>query len=165
MPEFWLDSNTFIEANKGPYGFDIAPGFWLLIEQKAEESVVSSSSLVFDELVNDFEDDLADWAKTRKDSNLFADPDELVQESFRLIAEYVNANYEQNQAFVFLGGADPWLIAHALAYGGQVVTQEVKVSASSKKVKIPNVAEVFGVGCLNTYQMIRQLGASLELSN
>ena len=33
MPEYWLDSNIFIEGKKGPYGFDIAPRFWVLIDE------------------------------------------------------------------------------------------------------------------------------------
>ena len=28
MPEFWIDSDSLIESKKGPYAFDIAPGFW-----------------------------------------------------------------------------------------------------------------------------------------
>ena len=113
MAEYWLDSNTFIEAKNGPYGFDIAPGFWVLLDQKADEGVILSTTLVYNELVADPEDELADWVKERRASGLFVDPDEAVQDVFREIAEYVNSYYEQNQAAEFLSGADPWVIAHA----------------------------------------------------
>lgn len=51
MPEFWLDSDTFIRAKNEAYGFDIAPGFWTFLEQKATEGIIASSSLVYHELL------------------------------------------------------------------------------------------------------------------
>ena len=162
LPEYWLDANTFIQAKNGHYGFDIVPGFWEFLDQRSDEGVVSSSTLVYDELVSDFEDELADWVKERRGTNLFLEPDEAVQDALREIAQHVNENYEPNQAAEFLAGADPWLIAHARAQGGKVVTQEVRVGGNSKKVKIPNVCDAFGVESVNMYQMLRESGASLR---
>jgi len=72
------------------------------------------------------------------------------------IADYVNRNFPQYQAADFLDGADPWLIAHAKAYGGKVVTFEVS-APSSTKPKIPDIAKVFDVVTLDIYRMIREL--------
>ncbi|MCH8994000.1 MAG: DUF4411 family protein [Chloroflexi bacterium] len=162
MVDYWLDSNSLITPKKGPYGFDIAPGFWTLLEQKASEGVIRSPRSVYYELVDMTDDDLADWAKERKEGELFVEPDEAVQGTFRTIADYVQDNYDESNARHFLDGADPWVIAHAKTRGGEVVTFEVR-APNSRKVKIPDVCDRFGLECTDTYKMVRSLGASLEL--
>jgi len=161
MPEFWLDTDSFITPKNGPYGFDIAPGFWSFLEQKANEGIIASSRLVYDELHDGAEDDLRAWADTRKDCGFFVEPDEQVQAACHRIADYVNANYPLHQAAEFLRGADPWVIAHANAHGGKVVTFEV-AAPNSQKPKIPDVGRAFGVEAVNLYEVLRELGASFN---
>jgi hypothetical protein len=43
-----------------------------------------------------------------------------------------------------------------------VITQEGRVDPSSKKPKIPNICERFGVKYLNVYQLIRMRGLRLS---
>ena len=43
---------------------------------------------------------------------------------------------------------------------GIVVTQESDRSHKSK-IKIPTICKIFGVHCMNTYQMLGALGAKL----
>lgn len=161
MPNFWLDTDSLIRAKNGPYGFDIAPGFWTFLEQKASEGIIASSVTVYGELEDGAEDDLLQWAKQQKDVGFFVDADLLVQTAFRQIADYVNNTYPQYQASEFLNGADPWIIAHAKAYGGKIVTFE-KGAPNSKKPKIPDICQQFVMeDCLNLYEMARELGMSL----
>ena len=40
MQRFCLDSNVFIQAKNGPYGFDIVPAFWEFLDKKAEEGII-----------------------------------------------------------------------------------------------------------------------------
>ena len=161
MPKFWIDSDSLIESKKGPYAFDIAPGFWKFLEQKISEETIASSVTVYNEF-EDYgaEDDLLQWAKQQKDVGFFVEPDTIVQTVFRQIADYVNDTYLQHNVSDFLNGADPWIIAHAKAYGGRVVTFET-AAPSAKKPKIPDVGHQFEVNCLNVYQMARELGMSL----
>lgn len=159
MPEFWLDTNSFIEPNKGPYGFDIAPGFWSFLEQKIEQKVIASSTLVLSEL-KEVEDELRQWAEAHSDC--FVEPDENVQAVVGQIADYVNGTYPDHHATDFLGKADPWIIAQARVHGGKVVTFETPVPPNSAKPKIPNVATVLGVRTINIYAVVRQLGLSLQ---
>ena len=77
------------------------------------------------------------------------------------MARHVSGRYERNQAGLFLAKADPWLTAHAIAGGGKVVTQETRVGDNSRRVKIPNVCDFFGVESLNVYEMLRELGATI----
>ena len=160
MSNYWLDSNVFIEGEKGPYGFDIAPGFWTFLDDMVSTGRVCSSKMVYDELT-EVDDALHEWAKARKSSGLFPVPDSAVQDRFRDIVNYVNMHYPAQQSSKFLGKADPWIIAHAAAYGGAVVTLETRVSNDSQKAKIPNVGDQFKVRSLNTYGMLRELGAAL----
>lgn len=162
MADYWLDSNVFIEAKNHAYAFDLVPGFWLFIEEKGKEGIICASSMVYDELVSDTRDELAAWAKARRNVGLFADPDQPVQEAVRIIGDFVINNYNQREADKFLRKADPFVIAHALIGGGAVVTHESKVDQNSTKVKIPNICEQFNVECIDPYTMLRALNASFR---
>ena len=160
MTDYWLDSNVFIEGKKGPYGFDIAPRFWTLIDELIEDGRIACPIQVYQELL-DSQDQIANWAKERKNSGLFVSPTRDVQEKFRTIVSYVVRRYPDNgPRRRFLSKADPWVIAHAIAQGGVVVTLESRDPPDSRKVKIPNVCENLPIGCTNTYDMLRQLGVS-----
>lgn len=160
MPDYWIDSDVFIQAKNGPYGFDIAPGFWAVLDRMNGMGLVASSTLARDELMAG-NDELADWARERGATAMFVEPDEGTQASFQRVAQHVRGRYAENQAAKFLSGADPWLIAHSMSSGGKVVTQETRVGDNSEQVKIPNVCDFFGVESLNMYQMLRELGASI----
>ena len=88
---------------------------------------------------------------------------EQVQKKFAEIINYVQQNNRSEaDAEKFLSGADPWVIAHALVGMDQIVTHEKRVPEHSKKIKIPNVCDVFGeVTCMDTYQLMRKLKAQL----
>jgi len=161
LPEHWFDANVFIEPNKRYYSFALAPGYWTFLEQKGTEGVILSSTMVYDELVGDKEDDLAEWAKSQKDSGLFVEPDQAVQANFELIAAYVQANYVLQAVSEFLAGADPWIIAHARTYGGSVVTFETR-NANRRKVKIPNVCDAFNVEVEDLFVVLKALGLTLN---
>ena len=162
LPEFWIDTNVLIEARNGPYGFDIAPGFWTALDELSDQGQIRMSSLVYDELVAGVQDDLALWIRERRRSGLVVEPNATVQAELREIANYVSGNFLISRAASFLRGADPWVIAHAMVTNGVVVTQEARVPDNSTKVKIPNICTVFGVESISTYQMLRELGVSLE---
>ena len=158
MPDYWLDSNVFIEGKKGPYGFDIAPRFWELIDELVAEGRISCPVRVYDELL-DGQNDLSTWDQSRRASGLFMEPAEPVQEAFRQVTAYAMQRYPDNQARRrFLDRADPWVVAHAMAQGGKVVSLEERHLWSSLQVKIPNVGTHFNILCVNTYQMLRELG-------
>ena len=160
MADYWLDSNVFIEGRKGPYGFDIAPRFWSLLDELTSNGRVSSPAFVYSELTN-AQYDLVAWAHRRRASALFVQPDTVVQIFYRHIVGFVTQYYNNNKSSSnFVAKADPWVIAHAAAKVGTVVTLEVRVPTHSKKVKIPNVCDQYNVRCINTYQMLRELGVS-----
>lgn len=165
MPDYWIDTDSYIRAKNEGYSFDLAPGFWKAIDQKAADGIIASSIWVYHEIVDEGTDDLAEWARQRETSGLFIEPSEAVQVQYRQIVDYVIGHYEPHKAQVFLAKADPWTIAHAKACGGQVITFEIRANpiSPSPKVKIPDVADVFGVKCAVLWELLRELHVSLEL--
>ena len=121
---------------------------------------VASSTLVRDELLVGV-DKLVECARERGETAMFIEPDTDAQVTFQEVAQHVSERYAPNQARKFLDVADPWLTAHAIASGGKVVTQETRARENSKRVKIPSVCDAFGVETLNTYDMLRELGATI----
>ena len=162
MPAFWLDANVFITPNRLEYySFELAPTFWQLLEQKANDGILASPTRVYDELVRRG-DDLAKWAKARQNTSLFVEPDQSVQKAFTAVADYVMNNYQYHRAEEFLGGADPWVIAHAMVDNAKVVTYETKRSLIAQEPKIPNVCQAFEVIPITLFEMFRELSITLE---
>ena len=150
--DYWLDANVFIRAKNGPYGFDIAPGFWEIIEDFAKRGIIRSPKRVRRELTN-HKDELWTWALKNSitKSELFESSDQAVQTKVGKLAEFVRAGYDVIKAKPFLDHADPGVIAHACVNKACVVTWDVLVAPSSGKIEIPNVAKQFGVDCKNIY--------------
>ena len=159
MKPFWLDADVLIQAKNSYYAFDIAPGFWGVLEESATEGVIKSPMMVYYEIVYGG-DELTRWAKDRRDE-LFEEADETVQGLFGEIANYVEANYDAPNSQLFLEGADGWVIAAALASEGTVVTHEAMGGYGCKRVKIPNVCKHLGVRYTTCYEMLRVLGKKI----
>lgn len=150
-PVYWIDSNILISAKDGPFRFSLNPAFWEALEVQAELGRIRVSKMVYDEIVNDGpNDDLANWMKTHRTNGFCVTPDQSTQGALTSIADFVQATYGIHQAAKFLSDADPWVIAHALASDGIVVTFET-LQPGAKKVKIPNVCKAMGVCFKNLY--------------
>jgi Domain of unknown function (DUF4411) len=161
LQRFWLDADVLIQANRF-YPSDIFPDFWTLLINQNPLQTIKSPHEVLGELTG-YGDELTDWAKDQRNASFFIEPDGSVQATFTKIADHVNDYYLMPQAKEFLDGADPWVIAHAKCDLGTVVTWERKGGAGSKKVKIPNICDVFEVEWINPRQMFRELGVSFKM--
>jgi hypothetical protein len=122
-----------------------------------------SCSAVYEELVNG-NDELADWAKARKDNGFFRRPTQEAQEAFQKIADFVSSEYPPHSFGQFLAGADPWLVAQALVDGATVVTHEVLVPPAATVIKIPNICKQFGVPYTTIYNVMKTLKVRFSLS-
>ncbi len=121
---YCLDANVYIEAHRRYYAFDIAPGFWDGLIRLAEQQIICSPSLVYQEIMQaDYEDKLARWAKVNRDS-IFVEIDDTTQDAYQEIADLTSRLYEPQHVQAFLAGADPWVIAYAKAHQLSVVTME-----------------------------------------
>ncbi len=158
MAKYILDANIFIQAKNGPYDMEVAPVFWNWLDAEFNKGTIISSSLVSGELKNG-NDDLAEWVKERNSIDVFPEPTERAQAIFSEISDYVNRKYEPAFVEKFLDGADPWVIAQAKDLNIKVVTNEKRVNSNAKKIKIPNIGDVFDVKSLNMYELLKVLGA------
>jgi len=148
---FWVDTNVFIEAKNRWYRFEMVPKFWAFLSAEIEAGSICCPKYVYDELVKG-KDQLADWIRARKSKGLCIAADREVQAEFRKIAAYVSVKFPRNQYEEFLSGADPWVVASAMRFGGTVVTQE---SISRKrKIRIPTICSVFSVPWVDTPGML-----------
>ena len=156
-----LDANSFIEAKRRYYAFDLCPGFWEALRWHHEQGALVSIDQVKEELLRG-NDDLAHWVQTVVPAACFASTDTpLVIDRFREIMVWVEAQpqFKPEAKAEFAQGADPWLIAHAKATGHLLVTHEAVAPESRRRVPIPNVCQAFGVSYLNRFAMLRLLQA------
>jgi hypothetical protein len=133
-----------MQAHRGPYAFDIAPGFWEGLEKHIHDGTIRSPNEVLDEIVPG--DWLASWADGIK-GDLFVKSDAPIQKAFTPIADHVTKSYPPQWVAKFLAKADPWVIAHAQVDSGTIVTLETRSEPSH--VKIPIVGDHFGLKSIN----------------
>lgn len=55
----------------------------------------------------------------------------------------------------FMNGADPFVIAYAMAHNHTVVTHEVHIQGAVRKVRIPTICQSLNVPCIRTFDMLR----------
>lgn len=150
---YLLDTNIFIQAKNLHYGFDFCPAFWAWLDEQSQAGRVASISQVGEELV-DGTDELATWAKARKDS-LFPLPEpSIVPYLTRVSAWATSGAFDPAAVNTFLQVADSFLIAAALSGSHTLVTHELP-SNSIRKIKIPNACLSLKVPYCSPYQMLR----------
>ncbi len=163
--KYLLDANIFIEAKNRYYSFEIAEGFWEWLALLADEQSFLTIKEVREEIINSYQDDqLVAWLKAFP-LKQFIDTDLEIQANQRKIANYVlnHEIFSPENKYRFLEKADPWLIATAMTRGYTVVTHESKVGVGTKKVKIPNICEVFGVDYTNLFEVMKAKKVKLKL--
>jgi hypothetical protein len=158
-----LDANCFIDAKERYYRFPVCPGYWDWLADANARGVVFSVDKVRDELVNGG-GELAVRAQGAI-KNLFLKPHAAVIQQFALVAAWVaqHPQYRQSAKDLFLAGADPWLIAHAMAHNWTVVTLEKPAPQALKTIKIPDVCAHFGVVYKDPFQLLEEDGAIFTL--
>jgi hypothetical protein len=162
---YLLDANTYIQAKNLYYHMDFCPAYWDWLDLQCQNGVIGSVGMIGREL-RDGDDDLAIWVAARP-HHFINDTDEMTQANLAKIVQRVASvsHYNPANRDQFLAKADPWLIAKAMSIGAIVVTQEGLVTPSSSKVKVPNVCRDFGVSCINTYDLLREIKARFVLAN
>lgn len=157
-----LDANTLIQAKNEYYGFDLCPGFWNWLDQQNQSGQVFSIDRIQQELENG-NDDLATWA-TAHGAVFFQPIDAPTAQAMGTVSNWVqNGNFTDQAKRTFFAGADPFVIAHALAHDHTVATHEVHVEGQRNKVKIPTVCRALNVPCVRTFEMLRNTGARFVL--
>lgn len=153
-----LDASVFIEAARRYYAFEFAPVFWDSLIRHAQDGRVCSIDRVGDEIERGA-DDLSDWTREHFAQWFASTRDGATLARYHEVVQWVNEQEFTDAAEdEFFRGADGWLVAFALGGGHVVVTQEAARPEAKARVPIPNVCGAFGVRCMDTFQMLRELG-------
>lgn len=159
---FLLDANSFMEANRNYYAFDLAPGFWTWLEDPGLADQVASVDAIKDEITSGT-GQLVNWAQALRAEFWWQDAADTVAAMTRLVHWATDPERSHNQAATnkFLASGDLRLIAHALVAGATVVTRERSAPDSKKDIKIPDVCAAFGVACVDPFTAYRAMGLRL----
>lgn len=171
MKQYLLDSNSFMMPARNYYNFNILPTYWNKLLQFANKyNNLYVLSVVENEINAGRDTDPLKLWFTQNGSyfkKIQHSNDSAIIKKYAEIMQYIqqcgfyNTKGLSNWADIKI--ADPWLIAAAIVYDLSIVTFEVRDgNLSSKnqtgKIKIPNVADHFGVDTLNLYAMMQEMG-------
>ncbi len=154
-----LDTNFFIDADKLHLPIKQNYAFWEWIESLAENRTISIPRAVYEELQKQ-NDDVSKWVDKHKEK--------LVDgvAAFTQIGEVMENGYGTiDDVTLDRLNADPWVIAHALAVSGKVVTGEKpgKQAAAPHNKKVPSVCQVLGVPHLTITAFMWELRATMPI--
>ena len=159
-----LDTNIFINAAQKYYGMDFCPGFWKWLLQHTDQ--MYTIEMVETEL-SEKDDDLSAWCKEQLPKTFFRTADDETMSCYKKVVKHVMAlpdpPFTQSKKDIFIGGADPMLIAFALKTGDVLVTNEKFNPDAHKKIYLPNIATAFGVQFTDIFNVMRHLEARLVL--
>lgn len=159
---YLIDANVLIEAKNRYYAFDIAPGFWAWLDCAHTEEIACSLEAVREELLEG-DDELADWAKGN--TSFFRPVDQATTQHFSTLTAWATSQYYTPAALSDFTGnnADYLLIAYAREHQYTIVTHERSQPNARKRVLIPDACLAMGVSTVDTFQMLRDTGARLDL--
>ena len=160
---YLFDSNTFMEAARLYYSFELAPGFWEWLISDAMRAQIASIEAVRDEIGNGA-GDLADWAAETAPADFWRPPTQATLDAAQKLSRWAtdpDRDFKQAAVDQFLASCDYWLIAEAMASGLRVVTREVSAPGSKKSIKIPDACMSFGVSCEQPFAVYQRLGLRL----
>jgi hypothetical protein len=165
MRVYWIDTGVLVQNRRKFHRRERSKDFWIWIDKQIADGRIKMPERVYAEIVkgNDW---LVGWVKARADNGLCVYADKLTQTQYTMVADHVETHPKKrdgHQKDRSLGGADLWVIAHALANKAQrhvVVSQEDKDKGDGDhRVKIPSVCDAMGVTCYDTFQMLDKLKA------
>lgn len=156
-----LDANVLITAHRNYYPIDRVPEFWEWLLHHGTEGNLKMPLEIVDEICSGT-DDLADWLSDRDHIHAIQ-LDEEVDAGFvqQVIAEGYASDL--NDIEIETVGRDPFLIAYAIQDVARrcVVTTEVSATRRQRaNRKIPDICHQFGIGCHDSFGLIRNLDFS-----
>lgn len=160
---YLVDASVLMEAHRRYYRFDVCPGFWDCLAWHHKRGVISSIDRVRKE-VEKGKDELRQWVKNTCPATFFESTvGRTIGDRYGKIISWAGTQgrYRPEALAEFATVADGWLVAYAGEHGLTVVTQEVAAPESKKVVKIPDVCEAFKVPCIDTFEMLGNLGVQL----
>ncbi len=113
------------------------------------------------------DDDLVQWVGQSVPADFFLGSDiEEVVAAFTRVMLWVtrHTQYHDEAKAKFASGADGWLVAHGVASGRTVITNEQPRPGSRNQIKLPDVCNTFSVNFEDTFAMLHKLGVQYRFS-
>lgn len=159
--KYIVDANTFIQASRGYYAFDFAQHFWNNLVVYGSQSKILSLDKVLAE-INQGDDQLKKWANRDFLPYFENSQTSAVVQHYSTLVNWADEHqvYIQTAKDEFMedDNADAWIISYAMAHDCTVVTDEIPDPASKKRIKIPDVCNMFGIPYCDLFAMLRSLG-------
>ncbi len=158
---YLLDANTLIDANRDYYPMSRVPEFWAWLENEGHNGRVKLPVEIWEE-VSEGDDDLSRWLKRPEVKEALLLEEDSERGRVALVVEQGYARNLDDEEIEKLG-CDPFLIAHALRQPTLRVVVSTERSAPAKiraNRKVPDVCRQFGVRCIDTFQLVRELDFS-----
>ncbi len=148
---YTLDANILINMERR-YPREFFASLWNSMETAAVQGEISICQVVCEELERG-DDGLAKWAKEITGFVRDATDEELAL-AREIALDHPDWVQEQRNY------GDPFVIAHAKEHGVVVVTEEKRKGpgALDKNQTIPNIAEEYGVTCIDFFGLLRKQG-------
>ena len=167
-PGYLIDSDVLITAKNRYYAFPICPGFWDSVLHGHSLGRIHGIDRVRQELLlGRSDDDLVRWVGQSVPEGFFLGSDAgAVVAAFTRVMLWVtrHAQYYDEAKAKFASGADGWLVAHGMAGGKTVVTNEQPRPGSRNQIKLPDVCNAFSVDFEDTFAMRHTLGVQYRFS-
>lgn len=169
LNDYILDANTFITPYKQYYQFDFAPSFWEQFAPAIVKPEIKILNVVYNELMAT-DDELSKWIKAVSNLKKISIADDEIAKNYGEVLNYIrDCGFYKERALRNWSDkkiADPWIIAAAMKYEAVIITFERSVGELStknktNKIKIPDVAQNFGIKCQNLYDFIRAMKIKL----
>lgn len=157
---YLIDANVLMTAADYHYPNDVAPGFWEQILEMLNAGQACIPKSVHGELVAYKQKWLTGWVETNIAKSFILNEDQAQLQNLAQVTEWVTHGRQPevrpHERQKFLTGADPRIIAAAMATQSVIVTYEKPVNApDALKLKIPDVAAQFEVACIGPVEMLR----------
>lgn len=164
---YLLDANTLIDAKRDYYPIDRVPEFWDWLIFHGQQGSIKIPIEVYEEFSDTKDkygkkDALATWAEEAEVKKALLFEEDVQQD---LVARITYGGYVSNPTDDELKkiGRDPFLLSYALKdlKNRCIVTTEVsKPKKQGANRQIPDVSNDFGIHCINTFGLTREMDFS-----
>lgn len=155
---YLLDANVLIDANRDYYPLDRVPEFWAWLRRMGNAGKIKIPVEVWEE-VSEGTDQLASWMRLEETKDALQLQEEIAVEE---VDNVVASGYAPDLTDIEIEklGRDPFLIAYGLRdrLGRGIVTTETSSPSKQRaNKKIPDVCSEYGIACITTFDLIRDL--------
>jgi hypothetical protein len=144
---YLLDADSLMHANRHDFPININPGtFWQFLEEMGGKGEIKIPQSIYDEIARG-DDSLNKWLSQHKDIFILPTVSVLLylQQVLDAYGSMTDIELEELNR-----KADPYLIAHALATGATIVTNEISSPHATGPLNkhIPDICGYLKISCL-----------------